>query len=122
MFSFTTCAGKIQAMPRPFNKPGAARCGAVPGCAFGTVVIATVDSGLTVVREQSTIAVGTRYDFYRNLAFKAQFEHIRKPAMNQPNRGLFVNEFRDLSVSPRSTWLTQGRSANVLTLALDFVF
>lgn len=113
---------KIVAKPQSLQRPDATRCGTVPGCAFGTLVMTTVDNGVAVAREQSTIAIGARYDFYRNLAFKAQFEHVYKPAMNGPNRGLFVNEYRDLSVSPKSTFLTQSHSVNLLTLALDFVF
>ena len=113
---------KIEAKPRSLQRPDAARCGAVPGCAFGTLVMNAIDNGLAVMREQSTIAVGSRYDFYRNMALKAQFEHVSKPAMNEPNRGLFVNEVRDMAASPKSTFLTQSRSVNLLTLSLDFVF
>jgi len=113
---------KIEANSKTLNKPDAAMCGAVTGCPLATVILSAVDSGLAVQREQSTIAVGTRYDIYKNMAFKAQFEHVYKPAITGPNRGLFVNELRDMTASPKSTWLTDSRSANLLTLALDFVF
>lgn len=57
---------------------------------------------------QKTGALGVRWDFARNLALKAQWEHVR------PNgRGYFI--------APTANW-GNGRSVNVLSLALDTVF
>lgn len=114
---------RIEARPRPLNRPDASRCGSDAMCSLGAAaIIPTIDTRLSVMREQNTLAAGMRYDFQRNLAFKLQLEHIRKPAMNLPNRGLFVNEYRESATFPYSTWLTQHRSVNLLSLTLDFVF
>lgn len=69
-----------------------------------------VDATLASTRlNQKTSAVGVRWDAYRNLALKAQFEHVR-PEGN----GMFVK------VQPG--FGTNGMSVNVYSLAVDIVF
>ncbi|TXI22436.1 MAG: hypothetical protein E6Q67_06220 [Roseateles sp.] len=58
-------------------------------------------------RAQKTLAVGTRWDFARNFALKAQFDHLRPQGV-----GFFTQ------VQPGYT----GGPVNVLSLSLDTVF
>ncbi|HEU4708673.1 MAG TPA: hypothetical protein VFS17_05105, partial [Methylophilaceae bacterium] len=59
---------------------------------------------------QTTITVGTRWDFAENMAFKAQFDHI-KPENNSNGTLTNVQPNYDL-----------GDSVNLLSFTLDFVF
>jgi hypothetical protein len=59
---------------------------------------------------QRTTAVGVRWDFMKNLALKGQFDHVQ-PAAN--SNGRFTNT---------QPGYERGRSANVYSVALDFVF
>ncbi len=77
-------------------------------------LINMIDADYNEHNEQSRISLGTRYDFYRNLALKVQFDHIRKPASPAVNNGLF---------SGTSLGFAAGsQSVNLLTVNLDFVF
>ena len=62
-----------------------------------------------VFNDQTTAAVGVRWDAIKNLAFKAQLDHI---SIGQGSFGTFVN------VRPAIS----GSSTNVVTLTADFVF
>ena len=71
-----------------------------------------VDGLLTSQKlNQKTTALGLRWDAYRNVALKAQFERV-KPNGN----GMFVQ------VLPGSGFGTNGMSVNVYSLAVDTVF
>lgn len=65
-----------------------------------------VDATIVPVN-QKTLAVGTRWDFYRNFAFKAQIDHVR------PNGVGFFSR-----VQPGFN----SRSVNVVSVAVDTVF
>ncbi len=71
-----------------------------------------VDATLTGQKlNEKTTAVGVRWDVYRNIALKAQFERVK------PNgSGMFVK------VQPGSGFGTNGMSVNVYSLAVDTVF
>jgi hypothetical protein len=72
---------------------------------------AVVDGVLAGQRlNQKTLSVGTRWDFYRNFALKAQLDHI-KPSGN----GIFT------AVKAGSGFGT-GTKVNVLSLSVDTVF
>ncbi len=83
-------------------------------CLTAAGTINGVDGNTNVHNEQSTLAFGVRYDFYKNMALKAQYEHIRKPATPATNRGSFDNA--------TATWDNNAQNVNLLTVALDFVF
>jgi hypothetical protein len=80
---------------------------------FLTGVVNTLNGVLvSIVRpvRQSTVTVGTRWDFAENAAFKVQLDHI----MTEENsNSLFIN------VQPN---FDEGDSVNVLSLSVDFVF
>ncbi|MFG6456771.1 hypothetical protein [Roseateles sp. BYS96W] len=57
---------------------------------------------------QKTVALGARWDFVRNFALKAQWEHIRPDG-----RGYFI--------VPTANW-GNGKTVNVLSVAVDTVF
>lgn len=61
--------------------------------------------------DQNSISLGVRYDVYKNMALKAQWDHIEKPANSQGN---FVNR--------QGNFVAEKRSVDLLGLALDFVF
>ena len=67
---------------------------------------------VAVVRpiRQSTVTVGTRWDFAENAAFKVQLDHIMTEENSNSN---FIN------VQPNFDY---GDSVNVLSLTVDFVF
>ena len=67
---------------------------------------------VAVVRpiRQSTVTVGTRWDFAENAAFKVQLDHIMTEENSSTN---FIN------VQPNFDY---GDSVNVLSLSVDFVF
>lgn len=62
--------------------------------------------------DQRTATLGVRWDAMSNLAVKAQWDHIRKPANAQ---GLFFDP-------SDSNFVAEKRKVNVVTLSVDFVF
>lgn len=64
---------------------------------------------------RQTVSLGTRYDFMKNMALKAEATHVR---LDDPYRGAPTNAFPKLSPpgEPRA------KSFGLYTLALDFVF
>ena len=63
-----------------------------------------------------TASVGVRWDFYKNMALKLQYEHIRKdgsPA--SPNVGSVFTNWQ-------TNWTTTPQTVNLTSLVLDFVF
>jgi hypothetical protein len=82
--------------------------------ALSAYIINAVDADYNEHNEQSRVALGMRYDFYRNLALKVQLDHIRKPAAPAVNNGLF-----ELTTT---NFATNKASVNLLTVNLDFVF
>ncbi len=86
--------------------------------------INATDASLGLGHRQRTVTLGVRYDFYKNLALKFQYDRIRKPgSLAAPNSGFFVVPF-DSTVggSLLPTFNRSGSTVNLLTLALDFVF
>jgi hypothetical protein len=65
--------------------------------------------------DQNTVSLGVRYDFYKNLALKAQYDHISKPANS-------VGEFVTPPGGFLSSWNDYSKTVNILTVNLDFVF
>lgn len=85
--------------------------------------INTVDQQLRTLWEQSTFTVGTRYDFYKNMALKLQLDHIRKPgSVGTPNQGMFIMPGSFSTSGTLAPAITKNVSVNLLTLTLDFVF
>jgi len=68
-------------------------------------------SGVTSLGDEHTVAAGLRWDFAKNLDFKLQVQRVTIDSVNLP--ASFANLQPDARV---------GDSANVLSLALDFVF
>ncbi|MFZ3036830.1 MAG: porin [Rugosibacter sp.] len=63
------------------------------------------------VKDQATASVGVRWDFYKNLALKAQYDHITPKAPSES--GMLVNS--------DGTYPTRA-SGNAVAVSLDFVF
>jgi hypothetical protein len=61
--------------------------------------------------DRTTVGLGVRYDVYKNLAIKAEYDHIQKPANST---GAFANR--------QGTFVVDKRSIDLFGLALDFVF
>ncbi|HEX5356829.1 MAG TPA: hypothetical protein VFW93_11465 [Aquabacterium sp.] len=66
---------------------------------------------------QRTITVGTRWDVMPNVALKAQWDQVHKPA---DSYGLFFT--KDPSTAEAQSFLNSRRKVNVLTVSMDFVF
>ena len=66
---------------------------------------------------QNTLSVGTRWDFRRGMALKAQFDRVNKPSSSN---GLFLNP--DASSASGQDFFNNKKKVNVLSLAVDFVF
>jgi hypothetical protein len=66
---------------------------------------------------QRTVTVGSRWDVMPNLALKAQWDQIHKPA---DSWGLFFAE--DPTEAKASSFFNNRRKVNVLTVSMDFVF
>lgn len=73
---------------------------------FATPIINSI---VDAPNEQDTVSVGVRWDFYRNMALKAQYDHI---SLGANSTGRFAN------VQPGFA----GGGSNVFSLSLDFVF
>ncbi|MBI2733516.1 MAG: hypothetical protein HYX44_09530 [Aquabacterium sp.] len=66
---------------------------------------------------QRTITLGTRWDVMPNVALKAQWDQIHKPA---DSWGLFFT--KDPSTAEAQSFLQNRRKVNVLSVSMDFVF
>lgn len=66
---------------------------------------------------QRTITLGTRWDVTPNVALKAQWDQIHKPA---DSWGLFFT--KDPSTAEAQSFLNSRRKVNVLSVSMDFVF
>jgi len=66
---------------------------------------------------QRTITLGSRWDVMPNVALKAQWDQIHKPA---DSWGLFFT--RDPSAAQEQSFLQNRRTVNVLSVSMDFVF
>ena len=71
---------------------------------------AALNMSLGSAPEQSTASLGVRWDFLRNAALKAQYDHVR---MDDGSRGTFGN------IQPG---FRPGGRARIFSLAVDFVF
>ncbi len=81
------------------------------------------DASLRARQDQSTISLGVRYDFYKNVALKMQYDHIRKPGSTAvPNRGMFLRGETPTYPALYTDAALKSLTANLLTLTLDFVF
>lgn len=86
--------------------------------------INSTDASLSMAQQQHTISLGVRYDFYKNLALKAQYDQIRKPGSPAaPNKGLFTIPAALVGgTSLYPEFATTDNTVNLVTVALDFVF
>ena len=91
--------------------PGLSTASLPPAQRNGALALnAGLNGFLNSTPQQSTLAAGVRWDFMPSAALKLQVEHIQPKA---GSRGAFINDqpgFRD------------GRSVNVTSATLDFVF
>jgi hypothetical protein len=79
--------------------------------------INSIVSGLD--RGQKSVSAGLRWDFYKNLALKAQYDHVTNATGSW---GALTNS-QDQSVATATPpYFQPGKSYNLSTLALDFVF
>lgn len=93
----------------------------VPGLA---VAVNMIDGMINVHNQQHTVTLGTRYDFYKNVALKFQWDRSFKPSMGPSltpggrwdglNRGVFIN--------PTDAFMRGSYAVNLYTVTLDFVF
>lgn len=96
-----------------------------PGAAFNTTLAtyagqgnAGIQSVLNVQKlDQRTITLGSRWDVLPNVALKAQWDQIHKPA---DSWGLFFT--KDPSAATEQSFLNSRRTVNVLSVSMDFVF
>lgn len=65
----------------------------------------------------NTTSLGVRWDFYKNMALKAQWDHITRPS-SRPGVGYIGN----FSVAPGSSFTADNKAVNVIAVGLDFVF
>lgn len=83
-----------------------------------TQLINGVDAALQGDRiTQHTFSVGMRYDVYKNMALKFQYDRVFKPGSpSVTNGGQFVTSRRNAS------WIVTDQTVNLFTINLDFVF
>ena len=82
------------------------------------------DNVINTHNQQHTVTLGTRYDFYKNVALKLQWDRSFKPGMGASvspggrwsglNRGVFIN--------PTDAFMRGSYAVNLYTVTLDFVF
>ena len=95
----------------PTTEPGLNLAGLPPAAAgAGAVLNGYLNALLTIVPEQRTISIGTRWDCMTNVALKLQLDHATTLA---GSRGTFSN------VQPG---FRSGRAVNIASAVLDFVF
>ncbi len=94
--------------------------------AFG---INSTDASMGMAQQQHTISLGVRYDFYKNLALKAQFDQIKKlGSTGAPNKGLFTIPAIIMPATPNASsnlypeFAVTDNTVNLITLTIDFVF
>ena len=67
-----------------------------------------------------------RWDFYKNMALKVQWDHITRPDSTSVSTGPFrppTDVYSGLfNTNAGSAFAGDNKSVNVVTLALDFVF
>lgn len=68
--------------------------------------------------DEKTASIGVRWDARSNLAVKAQFDRISKPA---DATGLFLVPLTS-AVATGNSWVNNARTVNVLSVSMDFVF
>lgn len=66
---------------------------------------------------QRTTSVGVRWDVMRNVALKAQYDRVSKPANSN---GLFL--VADPTTASGQSFLNNKKDVNVFTVSMDFVF
>lgn len=66
---------------------------------------------------QRTTSVGVRWDVVRNVALKAQYDRVSKPANSN---GLFL--VADPATASAQSFLANKKDINVFTVSMDFVF
>lgn len=71
----------------------------------------------TQKNDQRTTSIGVRWDAMRNLALKAQFDRVSKPANSN---GLFQSP--DPAAPSAQSFLANKKDINVFTVSMDFVF
>lgn len=88
--------------------------------AYGINLINAQTQG--TLNNQQTISLGARYDVYKNIALKFQYDHIRKPgSATSPNAG-WLKAPAPAYPALYSDAALKNISANLLTVAVDFVF
>jgi hypothetical protein len=70
---------------------------------------AALNATLASIADQRTMSVGARWDFMKNVAFKAQYDHTR---IGAGSPGLLIN------IQPG---FQSGGTVNLFSLAIDFV-
>ena len=92
---------------------GGVRCGEFTPYAFYASIHAHAagSSGLTALGDEHTVAAGLRWDFSRNFDAKLQFERVTLVSVND------TAAFANIQLEARP-----GDTANVVSIALDFVF
>lgn len=96
-----------------------------PGAAFNTTLANAAAQGNAGIQNvlnveklaQRTITLGSRWDVMPNVALKAQWDQIHKPA---DSWGLFFT--KDPSAPEAQSFLQNRRKVNVLSVSMDFVF
>lgn len=96
-----------------------------PGAAFNTTLATYAGQGNVGIQSvlnvqklaQRTITLGSRWDVMPNVALKAQWDQIHKPA---DSWGLFFT--KDPSAAREQSFLQNRRTVNVLSVSMDFVF
>jgi len=95
----------------PTTTSGLATTGLPPQLAYvATVLNAGLNQLLITLPEQSTVSIGTRWDFRENMALKLQFDSVT-PHRN--SRGTLINT---------QPGYTAGQAIIVTSMTLDFVF
>jgi hypothetical protein len=103
--SYSTTKAKVE------HEEGISTTGAAPLAAGAAALTAGINTTLDQFNAtQHSTSVGARWDFMKNVALKGQYDRVN-PAAN--SNGRFINQ---------QPGYQQGQSANVYSVALDFVF
>lgn len=119
---------RIKAMQgAPTNAPACSGASShLPSCTrFAPLAqfINLIDTRARIVKDNSTISVGLRYDVSKTVDLKIQADYVRKPALSVPNAGVFANYCAPsdiLCLAP--PWAVEKQSVRLLTATVDFVF
>ncbi|MGE5451663.1 MAG: hypothetical protein ACM3VZ_07445 [Acidobacteriota bacterium] len=68
--------------------------------------------------DEKTASIGARWDVRSNVALKAQFDRISKPA---DSSGLFLIPM-NTAIATGNSWVNNARKVNILSVSMDFVF